>query len=37
MFHHQGYPLSDMDNWLPWEREMYISLLLKQLEKDGKQ
>lgn len=28
------YSLNDLDNMLPWEREIYISLLVKQINED---
>ena len=31
-----GYSLSDLENMIPWERSVYINLLLKHLE-DEKQ
>lgn len=32
MMQHHKYSLSDLENMLPWEREIYIGLLIKHLE-----
>lgn len=29
---HYNYSLSDMENMLPWEREIYLNLLLNMLK-----
>lgn len=31
--HHYKYSLTELDMMLPWEREVYIALLLDYLEK----
>jgi hypothetical protein len=31
MKHHQ-FSLTEIENWIPWEREVYVSLLLQYLE-----
>ena len=31
---HHGYSLSELENMLPWEREIYISLLTQQLKEE---
>ena len=30
---HHNYSLSDLDNMMPWEREIYVGLLVEFLEK----
>jgi len=32
-----NYTLSDLDNMLPWEREVYITMLLQHLEEQRQQ
>ncbi len=36
LMQHHGYSLDEVENLLPWEREVYINLLIKHLkdEKD---
>ena len=31
---HHKYSLTELDNMMPWEREIYISLLLQHLEEE---
>ena len=31
---HHKYSLTEMDNMMPWEREIYIKLLLQHLEEE---
>jgi len=31
---HHKYSLSEVENMMPWEREIYISLLLQYLEEE---
>ena len=33
---HHKYSLSEIENWLPWEREIYIALLQKWIEEENK-
>jgi len=28
------WPLSDIENMMPWEREVYVTLLVKQIEEE---
>ena len=30
MMHHHKYSLSDIENLLPWERQIYIGMLVNQ-------
>ena len=34
MMQHHNYSLTELDNMMPWEREIYIGLLLDYLEKE---
>ena len=34
---HHNYSLSDLDNMLPWEREVYVGLLIEHLEEEKKE
>ena len=31
---HHNYSLTELDNLMPWEREIYIGLLIKYLKED---
>jgi hypothetical protein len=33
---HHNYSLSDLDNMMPWEREIYIDMLLEYLKEENK-
>jgi hypothetical protein len=35
MMQHHGYSLTELDNMLPWEREIYIALLTEWIEKEN--
>ncbi len=37
MMHHHKYSLSDIENLLPWERQIYIGMLVNQLKEDKRQ
>jgi hypothetical protein len=32
---HHKYSLTELDNMLPWERSIYISMLIKYLEEEN--
>ena len=34
MMQHHNYSLTELDNMIPWEREIYIGLLLNFLEEE---
>jgi hypothetical protein len=34
MMQHHKYSLSELENMLPWERNIYVSLLIQYLEKE---
>jgi hypothetical protein len=34
MMQHHNYSLVDIENMMPWEREIYVGLLLEFLEKE---
>ncbi len=35
MMQHHKYSLTELDNMVPWEREIYISLLKEHIEKEN--
>ena len=36
MMHHHNYSLNELENILPWEREIYLGLLMNFLEEEKK-
>ena len=34
MMQHHKYSLSELENMIPWERNIYVSLLIQHLEKE---
>jgi len=36
MMQDHKYTLSDLDNMIPWERELYVAFLLAHLEEERK-
>ena len=34
---HHNYSLYDLDNMMPWEREVYVGLLIEHLEEQKKE
>jgi hypothetical protein len=34
MIQHHKYSLSELENMIPWERSIYVSLLVKYLEEE---
>ena len=36
LMQHHNYSLYDLDNMIPWEREVYVQLLMKFLEEEEK-
>ena len=32
MMQHHGYSLTELDNMIPWEREVYVQLLMQHLK-----
>lgn len=34
LMQHHGYSLEDIENMIPFEREIYVSLLMKHLEEE---
>ena len=34
MMQHHNYSLKELDDMMPWEREIYIKLLLQHLEEE---
>ena len=35
MMQHHKYSLTELDNMMPWEREVYIGLLMKFIEEEN--
>jgi len=35
MMQHHGYSLTELDNMMPWEREIYVSLLQDHIQKEN--
>jgi len=35
MMQHHGYSLTELDNMVPWEREIYVSLLTDWIEEEN--
>lgn len=33
--HHHKYSLTELENMLPWEREVYVSLLVDYIKKEN--
>lgn len=36
LMQHHKYSLSDLENMLPWEREVYVSLLIQFIEDENR-
>jgi len=34
MMQHHNYSLTELENMMPWEREIYVNLLLNYLEQE---
>tara|TARA_B110000503_G_C6978039_1_gene342029 strand:- start:608 stop:733 length:126 start_codon:yes stop_codon:yes gene_type:complete len=37
MIQHHNWSLTELDNMMPWEREVYIGLLIEHLEEQKKE
>jgi len=35
MMQHHNYSLTELDNMIPWEREIYVSLLIKHIQEEN--
>jgi len=35
MMQHHNYSLSDIENMIPWERDIYVALLTDYIEKEN--
>jgi len=35
MMQHYNYSLSELDNMMPWEREIYVSLLSEHIKEEN--
>tara|TARA_B100000131_G_scaffold96599_1_gene93689 strand:+ start:7362 stop:7505 length:144 start_codon:yes stop_codon:yes gene_type:complete len=36
MMQHHGYSLTELDNMVPWEREIYVTLLLDYIKEENR-
>ena len=36
LMHHHKYSLTELDDMMPWEREIYITMLVEYLEAEKK-
>ena len=36
MMQHHKYSLTELDNMMPWEREIYVNLLMQFIEEEEK-
>lgn len=36
MMQHHNYSLEDIENMIPWEREIYVSMLVEHLDNEKK-
>jgi len=34
--HHHKYSLSDLDDMIPWEREIYVDMLIEHMKEEKK-
>ena len=34
--HHHNYSLSDLENMIPWEREIYVDMLIEHIKEENK-
>ena len=35
MMQHHGYSLTELDNMMPWEREIYVTLLQEYIKEEN--
>ena len=35
LMHHHKYSLTELENMLPWEREIYVSLLINYIKEEN--
>ena len=35
MMQHHKYSLTDLDNMMPWEREIYVNLLMQHIDEEN--
>ena len=35
MMQHHKYSLTELDNMMPWEREIYVNLLMQHIEEEN--
>ena len=32
---HHNYSLADIENWMPWEREVYVNMLVEWIKEEN--
>jgi hypothetical protein len=37
MMQHHKYSLTELDNMMPWEREIYVSLLMQHIKEENEE
>ena len=35
LMHHHKYSLTELENMIPWEREIYVGLLIKHVQEEN--
>ena len=35
MMQHHNYSLTELDNMIPWERDVYVNLLIKYIQEEN--
>lgn len=35
MMQHHGYSLAELESMLPWERQIYVSMLIQHIEEEN--
>ena len=36
MMQHHNYSLTELDNMMPWEREIYVDMLIEHIKEENK-
>jgi len=35
LIHHHKYSLTELENMIPWERDIYVSLVIKEVQEEN--
>jgi hypothetical protein len=35
LMHHHKYSMSDLDNMMPWEKSIYVDMLIRHIEEEN--